>query len=171
MIQVAHIGLHCRWLWFMIVDTFQSLNESYLLFHIPMRFLMVHFICGFSLSTNKWLSFFATGDWYDRSNICSHFQGIAWQVTFWQPFCIIYKYWHVLHLSDNRDLKIHRQRREREHQKSSWFKKQNSNSARASRFFVHFFSVTARPRVKQPNFTFNGGRKQATTECELGCGS
>ena len=94
MIQVAHIGLHCRRLWFMIVDTFQSLNESYLLFHIPMRFLMVHFICGFSLSTNKWLSFFATGDWYDRSNICSHFQGIAWQVTFRQPFSIIRVFLH-----------------------------------------------------------------------------
>ena len=41
----------------MIVDTFQSLNESYLLFHIPVWFLMVHFICGFSLSTNEILSF------------------------------------------------------------------------------------------------------------------
>ena len=90
--------------------------------------------------------FFTAGDWYDRSNICSHFQRIAWQVAFWQPFSIIYKYCHVLHLSDNRDLKIHRQRREREHQKSGWFKKQNSNSARASCFFVHFFSVTARLR-------------------------
>ena len=89
MIQMAHIGWHCTWIKFMIVDTFRSLNESYLLFRIPMWFLMVHFICGFSLSTNKWLSFFTTGDWYDRSNICSHFQGIAWQVTFRQPFSII----------------------------------------------------------------------------------
>ena len=32
-----------------------------------------------------------------------------------------------------------------------------------SRFFVHFFTVTARLRVKLSNFTSNGGRKQATT--------
>ena len=146
--------------------TFQSLNESYL-FYVPMRFLMVYFICGFSLSTNKLLSFFTTGDWYDRSNICSHFQGIAWQVMFWQPFSIIYKYCHVLHFSDNRDLKIHRQRRERERQKRSWFKKQNIKSARASGFFVHFFSVTARLRRKQLNFIFNGRRKQATTKFSI----
>ena len=46
----------------MIVDTFQSANESYLSFDIPMRFLMVYSIFGFSLSTNKLLSFFTTGD-------------------------------------------------------------------------------------------------------------
>ena len=41
----------------MIVDSFQSFNESYLLFHIPMLFWMVHFICGFSLSTNNFFFF------------------------------------------------------------------------------------------------------------------
>ena len=37
--------------------------------------------------------------------------------------------------------------------------------ARASRFFVHFFAVTVHYYdVKMPNFTFYGGRKQATTK-------
>ena len=37
-----------------------------------------------------------------------------------------------------------RRRRQRERQKSNRLKRQNNNSARASRFFVHFFAVTAR---------------------------
>ena len=57
-----------------------------------------------------------------------------------------------------------RRRRQRERQKSSWLKKQNNNSARASRFFVHFFTVTARLRGKMHNFMFYGGRKQATAK-------
>ena len=38
------------------------------------------------------------------------------------------------------------QRRQRpgERQKSNWLNKQNSNFARAARFFVDFFAVTAR---------------------------
>ena len=42
------------------------------------------------------------------------------------------------------------------------FKKSN-NFARASRFFVHFFPSQHDYDVKMPNFTFYGGRKQATT--------
>ena len=47
---------------------------------------------------------------------------------------------------DNRDLKIRRRRRQRERHKSSRFNNQNNNFARASRFFVDFFAVTARLR-------------------------
>ena len=37
------------------------------------------------------------------------------------------------------------------------FNKQNKNSERASRVFVHFFAVTARLRRENwPNFTFHG---------------
>ena len=39
-----------------------------------------------------------------------------------------------------------RQQRQRGRQKSSRLNRQNNNSARASRFFVHFFAVTARLR-------------------------
>ena len=46
----------------------------------------------------------------------------------------------------NRDLKIRRRRPQRERQKSNRFNNQNNNFARASRSFVHFFSVTARLR-------------------------
>ena len=38
--------------------------------------------------------------------------------------------------------------------KSNWFRL----AKRASRFFVHFFAVIARPRRKIPNFTFFGRR-------------
>ena len=41
----------------------------------------------------------------------------------------------------NRDLT--KLRRIRERQKSNGFNEQNNNSARASRFFVHFFAVPA----------------------------
>ena len=41
--------------------------------------------------------------------------------------------------------------------------KQNNNFARASRFFVHFFVVTARLRREMPNFTFCGKREDKTT--------
>ena len=44
----------------------------------------------------------------------------------------------------DRDLKI--RRRQRERHKSTRFNQQNNNFARASRFFVHFFAVTARLR-------------------------
>ena len=43
-----------------------------------------------------------------------------------------------------RDFKIQRWRRQRGRQKSNTFNNQNNNFARASRFFVHFFAVTAR---------------------------
>ena len=44
------------------------------------------------------------------------------------------------------DLKIRRRRRQRERRKNNTFNNQNDNFARASRFFVHFFAVTARLR-------------------------
>ena len=49
-------------------------------------------------------------------------------------------------LIDNMDLKIRQRRRQRERHKSNRFNNQNNNFARASRFFVHFFAVTARLR-------------------------
>jgi len=42
-----------------------------------------------------------------------------------------------------RELKQRRRRRQQERQKSNWFRLANNNFARASRFFVHFFAVTA----------------------------
>ena len=64
----------------------------------------------------------------------------------------------------NRDLKIRRRRRQRELQKSNGFDWQNNNVARASRFFVHFFAVTARLRRENANVTFYRGSTQATTK-------
>ena len=49
-------------------------------------------------------------------------------------------------VSNKRDLKIPRRRRQRELQKSNRFDQQNNNFAHASRFFVHFFASTARLR-------------------------
>ena len=55
----------------------------------------------------------------------------------------------------------------RERQTSKSFVEQNKK-ARAARFFVHFFPVTARLRHENAHcFTFYGGRKQATTKCSL----
>ena len=45
------------------------------------------------------------------------------------------------------EFKILRRRRQRKRQKSNRLNRQNNNSARASRFFVHFFAVTARLRL------------------------
>ena len=57
--------------------------------------------------------------------------------------------------------------RRRERQRSKSCVEQN-NKARAARFFVHFFAVTARLRRKNAqSFTFYGGRKQATTKFSL----
>ena len=47
---------------------------------------------------------------------------------------------------DNRDLKIGRRRRRRQRER------QNNNFARTSRFFVHFFAVTARLRRETTEF-------------------
>ena len=46
----------------------------------------------------------------------------------------------------NRDLTNLRRRLQGERQKSNGFNEQNSNSARALRFFVHFFTVPAQLR-------------------------
>ena len=46
----------------------------------------------------------------------------------------------------NRDLTKLRRRRQGERQKNNRFNEQNNNSARASRFFVHLFSVPVQVR-------------------------
>ena len=66
--------------------------------------------------------------------------GEAWTLQFFSRrggFCT---------LAIIRDFKMPRRRRQRERQKSNRLKRQNNNSAHASRFFVHFFAVTARLR-------------------------
>ena len=50
------------------------------------------------------------------------------------------------------DLKIRWRRRQRERRKNNTFNNQNDNFARASRFFVHFFAVTARLRRENAKF-------------------
>ena len=54
--------------------------------------------------------------------------------------------------NDIRDLTKPRRRRQRERQKSNRFNEQNNNSARASRFFVHFFAFTAQLRREMTKF-------------------
>ena len=51
-----------------------------------------------------------------------------------------------------RDLTKLRRRRQGERQKSNRFNEQNNNSARASRFFVHFFAVPAQLRREMTKF-------------------
>ena len=64
-----------------------------------------------------------------------------------------------------RDFKMSRRRRQRDRQKSNKLNRQNNNNARAWRFFVHFFAVTARLRRENAyNFTSYGGRKQTTAK-------
>ena len=53
---------------------------------------------------------------------------------------------------DNRDLTRLRRRRQEERQKSNRFNEQNNNSARASRFFVHFFADPAKLRREMTKF-------------------
>ena len=82
-------------------------------------------------------------------------------------------------LKDNRDFKIRRrdgnQNVKRKNEQTNKTKqkskhiiglgRKNKNFARASHFFAHFSAVFARLYdVKLPNFTFYGGRKQATTK-------
>ena len=66
----------------------------------------------------------------------------------------------------NRDLTKLLQRRQGERQKSNRFNEQNSNSARALRFFVHFFTVPAqlRRKIKWPNFKFTWERERRGDE-------
>ena len=64
-----------------------------------------------------------------------------------------------------RDFKMSRRRRQRDRQKSNKLNRQTNNNARVSRFFVHFFAVTARLRRENAyNFTFYGELKQATAK-------
>ena len=51
-----------------------------------------------------------------------------------------------------RELKQRRRRRQLGRQKSNKFITQNNNFARASRFFVHFFTVLARLRRENREF-------------------
>ena len=50
------------------------------------------------------------------------------------------------------DLTKLRRRRQRERQKSNRFNEKNNNSARSSRFFVHFFAVPAQLRREMTKF-------------------
>ena len=50
------------------------------------------------------------------------------------------------------DLRKLRRRQQGERQKSNRFNEQNNNSARASRFFVHFFAVPAQLRREITTF-------------------
>ena len=54
--------------------------------------------------------------------------------------------------SEKRQFQLRRRRRPRERQNSNRFIKQNNTFARASRFFVHFFAVTARLRRENAQF-------------------
>ena len=60
-----------------------------------------------------------------------------------------------------------RRRQQRECQESNRLNKQNDNSARASRFFVISLPSLHYYDVQMPNFTFYGGRKQATGKFSL----
>ena len=51
-----------------------------------------------------------------------------------------------------RDLTKLRRQRQRERQKSNKFYEQNNKSARASRFFVHFFAVPVYLRREETKF-------------------
>ena len=67
----------------------------------------------------------------------------------------------VLHLGGN--LRRHNGRRwQWERQKSNSLNKQNNNSARAARFLHTSLPSLHDYDRKMPNFTFYGGRKQAT---------
>ena len=54
--------------------------------------------------------------------------------------------------SESKDLTKLRRRRQQERQKSNRFNEQNNNSARASRFFVHFFAFTTQLRREMTKF-------------------
>ena len=70
----------------------------------------------------------------------------------------------VLDPSNIRELKIRRQRRQRELHKSNRFN-QNNNFARASRFFVHFLAVTA--RLRRENAQFHVVQRKYTSDDEI----
>ena len=70
-------------------------------------------------------------------------------------------------VSNKRDLKIPRRRRQRELQKSNRFDKQNKNFARASRFLYISLPALHNYDVKLPNLTFYVGSKQTTTKISL----
>ena len=69
--------------------------------------------------------------------------------------------------SDIRHLKIRRRRRQRQRgrQKSNRFNIQNKNFARASRFFVHFFAVTA--RLRRDNALFHVSHRKYACDDEI----
>ena len=68
-------------------------------------------------------------------------------------------------LKHNRDIKIRRRRRQRGCQKSNRFNNQHNNFARASRFFVHFFAVTA--RLRRENAWFHVLQRKYTSNDEI----
>ena len=58
-------------------------------------------------------------------------------------------------------------RRQRERQKSNRLNRQNNNSARAARFFVHFSAVTAPLRLENAQFHVNERRRNFLSLCKL----
>ena len=63
-----------------------------------------------------------------------------------------------------RDFKIHRRGRQRERQKNNWSNKQNT-TLHVHHVFLHIYFLFLHDYdVKMPNFSFYGGRKQATTK-------
>ena len=93
-----------------------------------------------------------------------------WKWRFWQK-CWIWRKWRKFakalatseirwqrslfessDFDDNRDLTRLRRRRQEERQKSNRFNEQNNNSARASRFFDHFFADPAKLRREMTEF-------------------
>ena len=113
-----------------------------------------HCICDFPCSCHSF---------NPNSCICHHFICLTdcmslfrghvtcWNSTLTGP-------WAGSHCFTSTELKQRRQRLQRERQKSKCLDWQNNSSACASRFFVHFFEVTA----QLPNFTFCGGREHKT---------
>ena len=90
-------------------------------YHLPVVFLL------FSKEGRSYLI-----DIYKLRLIVSHFKGVKTHL--------------MSNRLDIRELKQRQRGRQRKRQKSNWLDLQNNNSARASRFFLHFFAVVARIR-------------------------
>ena len=63
--------------------------------------------------------------------------------------CNIQQCWELL--TNNREFKHRRRRRQRGRQKSSWFRLAKQQLCTCTRFSVHFFAVTARQRCEKDN--------------------
>ena len=79
--------------------------------------------------------------WNKRDKVWSSATSLLIKVAFSSPS-----------LLPNKDLTKLRRRRQQERPKSNRFDEQNNNSARASRFFVHFFAVPAQLRREMTKY-------------------